>query len=78
MSLLKNNEDSFYLDDELIDLEWLAYEARSIFGGRIHQISNKILPLRFIAFDLMEGYDFNEDYVREIVKEVKAILRIKL
>jgi len=66
--LSRGNETAFYLDGELVDTVMLDYQAqRNGSGARIHKRRQAVCKLRYIAYELFNGY--SNDTTEEIIKK---------
>lgn len=63
---------SFYLNDELIDTNYLQWNNRMPNGASNHRRIQAVTKLRLVAEDLTRGYhDVSEDLICKWIKEAK-------
>jgi hypothetical protein len=63
---------SFYLNDELVDTEYLTWSNRQPNGSRNHKKMQALTNLRLLAYTLANGQDYGEEnIVKQWIKEVQ-------
>jgi len=66
------SSNSFYLDAELVDLNWLEWDCRKPNGARNHKRIQALTKLRLTAENLLSGYhDATEDLIYTWLQEAK-------
>lgn len=69
--LKSNTRTSFYLDNELVDIEMLMFLNRNCGGGSIHKKNQAICKLRIVASELEQGYGFEDEIsIRKWLREL--------
>ncbi len=65
--------NSFYLDEELVDVNWLDWGCRIPNGARIHKRKQAITKLKLVAESLLVGCDdgTTENLIYKWLQEAK-------